>query len=267
MKQKIRTVMLIVLSAVFAVSAFMLVRQMMSYRAGDNAYAEASEIAAIPEVNEIEPETTPEPAEQPQQETQTEPEQPVDPYAQTLAQMDLPALQQVNSDVIGWISIPDTEISYPLVQGTDNDYYLTHMWNRNGSAVGAIFMDYRCAADFSGFNTIVYGHRMNNGSMFAALKYYKKQDFWQAHPQVYVTNTSGTYAYKIYAAYEASLDGMTYSSTFSDESAKQDLLNEGLSSSVISTGVTPTVNDHILTLSTCTGNGHATRWVVQAVRE
>ena len=86
MKQKIRTVMLIVLSAVFAVSAFMLVRQMMSYRAGDNAYAEASEIAAIPEVNEIEPETTPEPTEQPQQETQTEPEQPVDPYAQTLAQ-------------------------------------------------------------------------------------------------------------------------------------------------------------------------------------
>lgn len=64
----------------------------------------------------------------PQQETQTEPEPApsADPYAQALEQMDLPALQQVNSDVIGWIAIPGTEISYPLVQGTDNDYYLTH---------------------------------------------------------------------------------------------------------------------------------------------
>ena len=91
--------------------------------------------------------------------------------------MDLPALQQVNSDVIGWIAIPGTEISYPLVQGTDNDYYLTHTWNQNSSAVGAIFMDCRCSADFSGFNTIVYGHRMNNGSMFAALKHYQKAGF------------------------------------------------------------------------------------------
>lgn len=171
--------------------------------------------------------------------------------------MDLPALQQVNSDVIGWIAIPGTEISYPLVQGTDNDYYLTHTWNQNSSAVGAIFMDCRCSADFSGFNTIVYGHRMNNGSMFAALKHYKKQDFLQAHPQVYVTNASGTHAYSIYAAYEAALDGTAYYSAFSDETIKKTFINEGVSLSVIRTGAVPTVNDHILTLSTCTGNGHA----------
>ena len=179
--------------------------------------------------------------------------------------MDLPALQQVNSDVIGWIAIPGTEISYPLVQGTDNDYYLTHTWNQNSSAVGAIFMDCRCSADFSGFNTIVYGHRMNNGSMFAALKHYKKQDFLQAHPQVYVTNASGTHAYSIYAAYEAALDGTAYYSAFSDETIKKAFIDEGVSLSVIHTGAVPTVND--LTLSTCTGNGHATRWVVQAVME
>lgn len=113
----------------------------------------------------------------PPQKTQTEPKPApsADPYAQALEQMDLPALQQVNSDVIGWIAIPGTEISYPLVQDTDNDYYLTHTWNQNSSAVGAIFMDCRCSADFSGFNTIVYGHRMNNGSMFAALKHYKSR--------------------------------------------------------------------------------------------
>ena len=265
MKSQIRTVILFFLTAVFAVSAFMLVRQMTSYRAGDEAYAEASEIAAIPEVTETE--TVQQPTEQPQQETQTEPAPSADPYAQALEQMDLPALQQVNSDVIGWIAIPGTEISYPLVQGTDNDYYLTHTWNQNSSAVGAIFMDCRCSADFSGFNTIVYGHRMNNGSMFAALKHYKKQDFLQAHPQVYVTNASGTHAYRIYAAYEAALDGTAYYSAFSDETIKKTFIDEGISLSVIRTGAAPTVNDHILTLSTCTGNGHATRWVVQAVIE
>ena len=152
--------------------------------------------------------------------------------------MDLPALQQVNSDVIGWIAIPGTEISYPLVQGTDNDYYLTHTWNQNSSAVGAIFMDCRCSADFL-----------------------------QAHPQVYVTNASGTHAYSIYAAYEAALDGTAYYSAFSDETIKKAFIDEGVSLSVIRTGAVPTVNDHILTLSTCTGNGHATRWVVQAVME
>ena len=117
MKPKIQTAILFFLTAVFAVSAFMLVRQMTSYRAGDEAYAEASEIAAIPEV--LETETVQQPTEQPQQETQTEPEPApsADPYAQALEQMDLPALQQVNSDVIGWIAIPGTEISYPLGHG------------------------------------------------------------------------------------------------------------------------------------------------------
>ena len=94
MKPKIQTVILFFLTAVFAVSAFMLVRQMTSYRAGDEAYAEASEIAAIPEVPETE--TVQQPTEQPPQETQTEPEPKpapsADPYAQTLEQMDLPAL-------------------------------------------------------------------------------------------------------------------------------------------------------------------------------
>ena len=84
---------------------------------------------------------------------------------------------------------------------------------------------------------------------------------------VYVTNASGTHAYSIYAAYEAALDGTAYYSAFSDETIKKAFIDEGVSLSVIRTGAVPTVNDHILTLSTCTGNGHATRWVVQAVME
>lgn len=87
----------------------------------------------------------------------------------------------------GWILIPNTVISYPLLQGEDNQYYLNHTWKKWTSAVGAIFMDSQNNPNLTDFNTIVYGHRMNNGSMFASLKNYKKQSYWQAHPCVYIT--------------------------------------------------------------------------------
>lgn len=177
------------------------------------------------------------------------------------------AAQAVCLPLFGLLPWKSAEISYPLVQGADNDYYLTHTWNQNSSAVGAIFMDCRCSADFSGFNTIVYGHRMNNGSMVCRAEALQKADFLRHIRQVYVTNASGTHAYRIYAAYEAALDGTAYYSAFSDETIKKTFIDEGISLSVIRTGAAPTVNDHILTLSTCTGNGHATRWVVQAVME
>ena len=136
-----------------------------------------------------------------------------DPYDRCLLELmglDLKETCAENSDVAGWICIPDTKISYPLVQGEDNDYYLTHTWNYQELAVGSIFADYRNrvglddAYDLAGyddneilalmsegkifalndFNTIIYGHRMRNGSMFAALKYYNDQEYLDQHPYV-----------------------------------------------------------------------------------
>ena len=125
-------------------------------------------------------------------------------------------------------------------------------------------MECRNSADLSDFNTIIYGHRMNNGSMFASLKYYKKQSYWAQHPYVYITDSNGSYKYEIFAAYEVSTIGSAYQIGFSGDESKQAFLDDCIGQSVIETGVTPTVQDRILTLSTCTGNGHATRWVVQA---
>ncbi len=167
--------------------------------------------------------------------------------------------------MLGWIVIPGTVLSYPIVQGEDNDYYLNHTWKKWSSVVGAIFMEQYNHPDFSDFNTLIYGHRMNNGSMFASLKHYKKQSYWQAHPYVYVTDDAGSHTYEIFSAYEVSTQGETYRLAFADTAAKQAFLDECQSLSVIKTGVIPKVYDRVLTLSTCTGNGHATRWVVQAV--
>ena len=116
---RLRRVISLVLAVACLGSGTMFVRRLLDYRTGDAAYAEAAQIAALPEP---EPETTAEPAPEPSAEaTPSAPQTPAEPAGNAPASIDLPALQAVNSDVIGWISIPDTAISHPLVQGSDND--------------------------------------------------------------------------------------------------------------------------------------------------
>lgn len=260
MKRKLRRGLMVLLALIFVGSLGMVIYRTMEYKEGEEIYAEAAELVQLPDLSDL-----PDPVLEETEETEeTDAPVYVDPYADALRNMDFAALREVNSDVLGWILIPNTVISYPLVQGDDNQYYLKHTWKKWTSAVGAIFLEYQNSPDFSDFNTIIYGHRMNNGSMFASLKNYKKQSYWAAHPYVYITDDNGSHKYEIFAAYEVSTAGTTYQIGFSGDASKQAFLDYCLGQSVIDTGITPTVHDKILTLSTCTGNGHATRWVVQA---
>ena len=243
----------------------------LQYREGEKVYQEAEELVQLPDLETIE--TVPveeKPVEQqPAASESAAAEEPapvyIDPYAQALADMDFVALREQNTDVLGWIVIPNTKVSYPLVQGEDNDYYLNHTWRKTRSVVGAIFMEPQSSADLTDFNSIIYGHRMNNRSMFGRLLDYKKQSYWQDHPRFYITEDSGTHTYEIFAAYEPAVGSTPYCIRFSNDTEKQTFINYGLEHSVIETGVVPEVTDRIVTLSTCTGNGHATRWVVQGV--
>ena len=180
--------------------------------------------------------------------------------------MDLSPLQEVNADVVGWIEIPGV-LSYPLLQGNDNAYYLTHAWNGEENAAGAVFLDWRADAGLGGFNTLIYGHRMRNETMFGCLKHYKDAAFWNENPSVTIFNEDGIWQYDIYAAYEVGLTAEVYRQVFSSPEEKQDFIQYGLERSVIDTGITPTTGDSIITLSTCSGSGSDTRWVVQAVRK
>ena len=248
----------------------------LQYREGEKVYQEAEELVQLPDLEavtrqESQPPQTQEAAssEEASQSAAASQEEPapvyVDPYAQALADMDFVALREQNTDVLGWIVIPNTKVSYPLVQGEDNSYYLNHTWRKTRSVVGAIFMESLCSADLSDFNTIIYGHRMNNRSMFGRLLDYKKQSYWQEHPRFYITDDSGTHTYEIFAAYEAAVKSTPYCISFSSDTEKQTFIDYSLEHSQVDTGVVPTVNDRIVTLSTCTGNGHATRWIVQGV--
>lgn len=179
--------------------------------------------------------------------------------------IDLSGLQEVNADVVGWIEIPGV-LSYPLMQGKDNSFYLTHAWNGERNDAGAVFLDWRTDAALGGFNTLIYGHRMRDGSMFGSLKHYKDTDFWLENPSVYLSNEAGTWRYDIYAVYEVKLTAATYQLAFSGMESRRDFIRDGIERSVIDTGITPSPEDTIITLSTCSGGNRNTRWVVQAVR-
>lgn len=262
-RQRLLILIYVVLAAVLVVSLVMLARDLQDYAHGRSTYSEAEKIANIEAIDSAaaSQSAASEAGGTDSDSGKTEAEL----YAEALQAVDLDALREVNGDVLGWIYIPDTPISYPIVKSGDNSYYLTRTWNLEYSSVGSIFLDELSSADFSDYNTIIYGHRMKDGSMFASLKYYKKQDYWQQHPYVYIVTDSGVQRYEIFAAYEAGTESKTYQLSFADDSAKTAFINHCVSKSVIDTGVVPTTDRDIITLSTCTGNGYATRWVVQAV--
>lgn len=188
-----------------------------------------------------------------------------DPNLVLLAQVDLSSLQAENPDVIGWICIPDTELSYPLVQGTDNAFYLNHTWRQGRNSAGAIFMERSSSADFGDYHTIIYGHRMNNDSMFGTLKYYDSLEFWQEHPSVYVVTADSARRYDIFSAQEAGIKDILYRLDIEEKHLEEELIQYCVDGSAIDTGLVPETDDPILTLSTCTRRGRTTRWVVHGV--
>lgn len=269
MKRKLLRVLKLILSFTLVVSLFMVFQTQKQYTQGRSAYEEAAMVVKLPELTAVPLPEEPEEPEEPAVEIEEEDREDVvvvhDRNLVLLAEMNLDELRQENPDVLGWISIPETVLSYPVLQGEDNDFYLNHTWQKDSSIVGSIFMDFRCSADMTDFNTIIYGHRMRNGSMFASLKYYSDQEHWRTHPSIYLVNTEGAYRYDIFSAYEASVDGPVYDFNSWDAEGRQALIDSSIELSVIETGIVPTADDQILTLTTCTGRGYSTRWIVQGV--
>ncbi len=275
MKKKwLRRGLAAVLGVIFLVSVFMLGLQTWQNRLSDEADAEAAELVKLPELPAVSlsPKASPTGGETPGTEESQTPVEPVelepvgeDPYAQALREMDFTALQEVNPDVVGWLVIPGTGISYPLLQGATNQTYLRHTWRGEYSTRGSVFIDSQCSRSLTDFHTIVYGHRMRNGTMFAPLANYGSESYRQAHPCVYIATNSGTYRYEIFAVYETSTGTSTYQLGMSSAATRQSFLDDCRGRSVLDTGLAPTPEDRILTLSTCTTANDSTRLVVQAV--
>jgi len=241
-----------------------------------NDYDESKDIAKLPEMTRP-PETTktsdtaasPEGTGEPDTTSSATPEAvPEDEIALTLLrETDLASLKAVNPDVIGWIVIPETNISFPLVQGVDNDHYLHHTWAGRWSWSGSIFLDYHVQSDFTDYNTIIYGHNMGGGEMFSDLLLYRDQSFYNDHPSVYIVTENLVQRYDIFSVYESDLESdKTFTVNFSTEEKKNEYLERCKDRSEI-TCDDPKKGEGLITLATCTQTGYydyKTRWVVQA---
>ena len=265
MKARLRVGLIAVLAVVFFASVVSLVRQQLEYRGNAEIYQKAERIAQTPP-------DTPAPAGRETEDEEGEAPSGIyrsaeeERYANELLGLNIPALREVNPEVVGWIRIPNTELTYPFLQGRDNSFYLSHGWEKTANGAGSIYMDWRFSRGFEDFNTIIYGHQMNNDTMFSALKYYKDQSFWEKHPTIYICDGETVKLYDVFSAWKASVTSVVYTTDFSNEEMKREFLDAALAGSVLDTGIIPAADDHILTLSTCTPQGsRTTRWVVQAV--
>lgn len=274
MKSPLKTVLMIALSAVFLFSCVQLARQFLSWRQAENSQNSALDAVLGTEAPQTsQPPTEPpvelptEPVTEPPTEAPTEPPtEPMDDTTRMLLDMDLEALRATNPDVLGWICIPDTVISYPLMKAKDNEQYLYHTWEGKYSKYGSIFLECRNSHDFSDFNTLVYGHNMLTQDMFGTLSDYKDQSFYESHPSVYILLDDGVRRYDVFSCYDADVVSNTYRLVFEDDARKQESLDLYTSKSLLQTDLVPQVTDQILTLSTCTGRGTADlRFVVQAI--
>ncbi|MCR5848445.1 MAG: class B sortase [Lachnospiraceae bacterium] len=184
---------------------------------------------------------------------------------------DYQELHEKNPDLIGWIKIDDTNIDYPVMQSSDNEYYLSHNFNNKNDANGCIFADFNCSIFPRSKNVILYGHHMKSGKMFANLEKYDSHDFFINHKR-FTFNT----IYE-YAEYEVVFVFRDYVHTSDDTEFKyyefvnvnsevefDSYMEELRNKSIYNTDVSISMDDELLTLSTCDYMQANGRFVVMA---
>lgn len=174
-------------------------------------------------------------------------------------------LKQTNSDFSGWIDIPGSTISYPMVYYSgDNDFYIRRTFEGQSKTAGSIFLDYRSDPTFEGRNTIIYGHRMNDNTMFASLKGYLKESYWTEHKEIHIYTEEGIRIYDVFSSYTASIEDECYTFGFASDDEYVNWLNTVKGKSNYSTGVSLDKNSKVILLSTCVYNEENNRNVVLA---
>ena len=176
------------------------------------------------------------------------------------------ALLNINSQGIGYIYIPSIDCRLPMVQGDDNDYYLTHTFNKEYSANGCLFEDYRINGGLSASQIIIYGHNMRNGAMFGKLKNYQDYSFWNnsGNDVLYIYTGNVIKEYKIFSCYISEAISDTYTFNFPTLESMRDYAVNMKAKSMYDTGVDVSTATQVITLSTCTNDGEQ-RFIVHGM--
>lgn len=182
--------------------------------------------------------------------------------------IDFGSLQKQNSDIYSWVYIPNTNINYPVLQShLDDNLYLDHDIYKNYSFSGSIYSQICNKRDYSDMVTVLYGHNMANGSMFATLHRFYDTDFFNKNKYIYVYTPDRKLTYEIVSAFEYDDRHIMNSFDFSDDkvfSDYLDMIENPHSVSVNKRNMELTTDDKILVLSTCLNSGDG-RYLVQGV--
>ena len=179
------------------------------------------------------------------------------------AAVDFDALREISADAVAWLYAPGTGINYVVAQSGDNAYYLHRLLDGRSAAGGTLFADYRCAADFSDWNTVIYGHQMKNRTMFGTLQEYRDPAYYEEHPVMYLYVPGRRYKLELIAAYTTDVNDTVYAVPAS-KAERDALLAEAERKSSFRSGATVGEEDRLVTLSTCSYDYSSARYVVIA---
>lgn len=188
-----------------------------------------------------------------------------------IREIDFAALKEVNPEIVGWLYIPGTNVDYPVTQ-TDNDsFYLTHGPDLAENRAGSLFFESANSAQLSDPNTIIYGHRMNNGSMFGAMSDYENPEYFNEHRTVYLYTDDGVrHEYELFSIIHSSdsMDAPAYRLSFDNGEQFAANYADMMDASIVPVDdVTVSGSDKVLTLSTCIRGDGDSRLVLMGVKK
>ncbi len=175
--------------------------------------------------------------------------------------VDFEALKKQNEDIIAWIYSPDTVINYPIVQGSDNQYYVKRLTNRKWNVGGSLFLDFRNKSDFSDKNSVIYGHNMTNNTMFGTIMDYASQDYYDKHPYMYIITPEKTYCLELLTGFITKSHSRVYEFPQSDEAKEKDVAT-WLEKSDFTSKFEYESDSRLVTLSTCAEAYGSKRYVL-----
>ena len=289
-----RNLLLIICLCVFAYSAYAIVQQLIDYRKAELLYAEAADMMGEFDTLSFDPSAfeNPDNAYQGNPALRKSAAMPrfdntkiasatseqldealsnvtLSGYNARLEKMKsrLNAMSLKNPDIFGWIIVGGTQISYPIVQSEDNDYYLRRAYNGEYLPAGSIFADYRnYKSIMKNFNTVIYGHNMLDRLMFNGIVYFFEEDFFKENKYIDIYTSDGIYTYEVFSIYKARYDEGYIRTEF--ENYDQFIEFEELCNSKSlyqREGIEFKEGDRMLTLSTCTNGPWYYRYALHAI--
>ena len=229
MKKAIKTLFIIILLSVALISSYKVFITFYAYRQADKVYNHLREKKEISKEN-------------------------------TNSGIDL---SNINKDYVCWINIENTNIDYPIVQSKDNSYYLHRDIYRKYLYSGTIFIDYRCDYNKSK-NLIIYGHNMKNNTIFSEIERFKDKDFFYSNPKITLTDKYKSSEYEVFAVILVNKNFDYRVCNFENEDDYEKYLNKIINKSIYKSKNTPTSEDRIITLTTCSYEFDNARTVVFA---